>query len=190
MPKGLNGLTRIHLEMYAHSRHGSVAMLVSFDYATLDELAHLVDLFFTVGPNAHPQISYEDEPSDFPQGETSYEQGEIRYELGIDFWNEEDGNQARLLLPYIPNLDPYFLDDLEDAASVPPGAPGWLDRWSREGDDMPCPKCGQTQLKTLDGQILCYGCGWDRGKSISQVGLNRSVVKTTRGRHVCRPLAF
>lgn len=36
----------------------------------------------------------------------------------------------------------------------------WLETWKREGDDMPCPSCGEEQIKTQDKWTCCYACGW------------------------------
>ncbi|MCL4296278.1 MAG: hypothetical protein KJ077_11140 [Anaerolineae bacterium] len=39
-------------------------------------------------------------------------------------------------------------------------APEWLERWGKEGDDIPCPECGEAQIETQDGLTLCHACGW------------------------------
>lgn len=38
--------------------------------------------------------------------------------------------------------------------------PYWLRIWKTQGDDMQCPRCGQEQVKTLDGISSCYNCTW------------------------------
>lgn len=36
----------------------------------------------------------------------------------------------------------------------------WVQKWMKQGDDMPCPNCGAKQLKTQDKITLCLKCGW------------------------------
>lgn len=36
----------------------------------------------------------------------------------------------------------------------------WKTVWLAFGDDMPCPHCGERQLKTQDHLTCCYACNW------------------------------